>query len=316
MKKVGNWTNNGGCEATGANKTCGPGNQKQKRNCTHGTIVRCTAADMERSITCTEAETKLVDCPKLFGNWTNDGGCMATGANTTCGPGIQKLIRTCTNGTTDKCTPVEMESRVTCSEAGTNLEDCPKVVGSWKNYDECVPFLPNMTCGPGNQTQTRQCFDGTTDKCTPTERKRIIRCDEVGTELDCRKIVGPWKNESGCEALGENKTCGPGNQKQKRTCIVARSLNVTCTKSDRERTISCTDAGTGLPDCPKILGNWTNDGQCMATGDVKTCGPGNQTQKRPCADGTRDKCSDSERQRIISCKEAGQQLPACPSKTS
>ena len=42
----------------------------------------------------------------------------------------------------------------------------------------------------------------------------------------------------------------------------------------------CTEAGTELPDCPKVLGKWENDGYCIASGMNPFCGPGMQTQKR------------------------------------
>ena len=62
---------------------------------------------------------------KLFGVWVNDGACQATGADPTCGPGIQIQNRTCIDGTTDKCTAKDISQTISCSSAGTALPDCP-----------------------------------------------------------------------------------------------------------------------------------------------------------------------------------------------
>jgi hypothetical protein len=88
------------------------------------------------------------------------------------------------------------------------------------------------------------------------------------------KQLGTWTNDGGCEATGADATCGPGNQKQTRTCI--DGVTDKCTVADTDQTISCSDAGTALPDCSveKQLGAWTNVGDCAATGEGKTCGPG------------------------------------------
>ena len=62
---------------------------------------------------------------------------------------------------------------------------------------------------------------------------------------------------------------------------------------------------------PKSLGDWTNDGKCVATGANPKCGPGTQIQTRTCTDGTFDKCTDPDRERTVSCKVAGTELPIC-----
>ena len=65
---------------------------------------------------------------------------------------------------------------------------------------------------------------------------------------------------------------------------------------------------------PKSFGAWSNEGKCTATGDDPECGPGTQIQKRACTDGTVAKCTDSDRQRSVTCAVAGTQLPACKGK--
>ena len=44
-KQLASWSNDGVCEATGDNNSCGPGNQKQTRTCIEGTTDKCTEAD-------------------------------------------------------------------------------------------------------------------------------------------------------------------------------------------------------------------------------------------------------------------------------
>ena len=62
------------------------------------------------------------------------------------------------------------------------------------------------------------------------------------------KQLGNWVNAAACNAIGVNPTCGPGNQLQTRTCVDGTTDK--CTANDRSRTISCSAAGTALPDCP------------------------------------------------------------------
>merc|ERR1712018_337375 len=79
------------------------------------------------------------------------------------------------------------------------------------------------------------------------------------------------------------------------------------------QSIACSEAGTALPACAveKQLGEWTNDGQCKATGDDPTCGPGTQNQTRTCVDGATDLCTDGDKTQTVSCADAGTSLPEC-----
>ena len=177
----------------------------------------------------------------MHGTWTNDGSCVATRVNANCGPGNQRQTRTCTDGTTDKCTePEDTERFISCA-----LTDCIKQHSPWINDTGCVAKGDNPNCGPGNQRQTRTCTDGTTDKCTkPEDKERFIFC----ALPDCIKQHGPWNNDGGCVATGEDPTCGSGNQRQTRTCIDGTTDNCTA-PNDTERNISCKDAQTELPEC-------------------------------------------------------------------
>ena len=60
----------------------------------------------------------------MLGGWTNEGSCQAVGVNPACGPGTQTQVRTCTDGTIDKCIPEEKQRGVTCAVAGTALPPC------------------------------------------------------------------------------------------------------------------------------------------------------------------------------------------------
>ena len=65
----------------------------------------------------------------------------------------------------------------------------------------------------------------------------------------------------------------------------------------------------------KQLGKWSNEGECVATGEDKTCGPGTQTQTRECTDGTIDLCTAEDTSRVVSCTIAKTALPACKAST-
>ena len=68
---------------------------------------------------------------KQLGAWSNDGTCVATGDDASCGPGNQKQTRTCTDGTVDKCTANDnIEQTISCSDAGTGLPECTCKDGS------------------------------------------------------------------------------------------------------------------------------------------------------------------------------------------
>ena len=109
---------------------------------------------------------------KIFGNWENVGPCIATGSDKNCGPGEQFQVRSCIDGTVDKCTKEDRQHKISC-----NLGDCQKIVGTWTNDGGCIPAA--KTCGPssGAQKQMRICIDGTSDKCQSNDREREILCD-------------------------------------------------------------------------------------------------------------------------------------------
>ena len=255
---------------------------------------------------------------KALGEWTNEGGCVGTGEDKSCGPGTQQQVRTCTDGTTDKCTEIDTKQSVVCSEAGTALPACvvEKQLGDWTNDGQCKATGDDPTCGPGTQTQTRTCVDGSTDLCDPITDPitQTVSCADAGTSLpECAaaKQFGDWTNDGDCIATGEDKTCGPGTQSQTRTCT--DGTNDPCNDAEKTQTVSCSEAGTALPACvvEKQLGECINVGECAASGDDKTCGPGTQSQTRTCTDGTNDVCTQEDTAQTISCADAGTALPDC-----
>ena len=113
------------CEATGNRTNCGPGNQKQTRNCYNGTSDLCFVNETYQTIPCKDAGTGLRDCKKTFGDWINATGCITCVDTKDCGPGLQLQTRTCTNGiffsagkpgwVTDECKAEDMKRNISCN---------------------------------------------------------------------------------------------------------------------------------------------------------------------------------------------------------
>ena len=120
-KNLGNWTHYGGCKPLYRNQSCGLGYQFQRRQCLDGADEQCSFADKVKISICTEHE-----CPRILKNWTNNGDCRGDDDEIiTCGDGIQKQIRECIDGTTIKCTGMELERNISCEAAGNELPQCP-----------------------------------------------------------------------------------------------------------------------------------------------------------------------------------------------
>ena len=180
-KSIGEWEDFGECEAVLGNKGCGTGKLKQRRDCTNGDIEKCTKSDTERIIDC-----NLPDCKKELGEWKNEGVCQPKQKGETCGDGIQKQVRSCIDGTTDKCTDADRKRETKCF-----IKDCPKQLGNWENDGKCEVTGKDKTCGPGKQAQKRSCKDGTVDKCSDEDRRRVIPCSLP----DCKKRFEKWEND-------------------------------------------------------------------------------------------------------------------------
>ena len=62
----------------------------------------------------------------------------------------------------------------------------------------------------------------------------------------------------------------------------------------------------------KVVGDvWTHVGGCEGSPDHPECGEGTQAQSRECTDGTNDKCTPEDKERVVSCAVAGTALPKC-----
>ena len=220
-----------------------------------------------------------------------------------CGTGNQRQTRSCVDGTRDKCTTHDLTRNIHCS---TPIQsDCGKTVGEWVNLGTCIAVGLDKSCGPGIQRQTRYCQDGPNHKCSPAITDRSISC----RLKECPKQLGDWSNMTSnvesCVATGPEKSCGPGIQMQNRSCVDGTFDR--CSYSDMYQSVSC-----NKPDCLKKFGPWRNIGQCRPSGSHgKQCGNGNQNQNRTCSDGTRDKCQEIEKQRVITCQSAGTALRKC-----
>ena len=315
VRTFGPWARDGPCIATGSDPSCGPGVQSLKRACFNGTGAEiCNGDDMSKTVTCVEAGSQLRDCPKVFGPWENVGTCLPTDHDKLCGHGMQTQIRQCTDGTgSELCVEDDTIQYVSCKSVGTDLPDCPKILGPWENIGPCKAIWENRTCGPGLQILRRSCINGTGQfVCNDEDKIQQISCEAAGTNLPhCPKKFEPWENVGPCIPAASNSSCGTGTQRQTRKCTDGTGPNI-CTAEDKERSLSCADTGTKLPDCSKIFGIWENIGECIGTEPNKYCGPGIQKQKRDCGNGTGlEICTLSDVSRELPCIEAGTSLPAC-----
>ena len=116
----------------------------------------------------------IIVVQKRFGNWENMEPCIASGSDKNCGPGGQFQVRSCIDGTVDKCIEEDRQHAIPCT-----LPDCPKITGTWSNEGECIASDAENPCGPssGTQKQVRNCTDGSNDKCQSDDRERAIVCD-------------------------------------------------------------------------------------------------------------------------------------------
>ena len=302
-KRLGEWKDGGKCISIGSDPTCGPGVVSQERECNDGTGNEiCVLNDTKRNVSCEDAGKRLQACPKSLGDWRNEGKCIPTTLGLLCGPGKQLQKRSCFDGSgMNTCTDSDVNRKVPCKEAGSDLPECPKTLGKWKQEGECVAFGGEGTCGEGYQNFTRECTDGTgSEICTNQDRHKIVSCKEAGTQLpDCPKILGRWRNAASCDTDTQEKSCGPGSMFQTRDCDDGTTDR--CTRWDKKQYVRC-----NLADCPKKLGNWTTSGNCESIGEYDGCGEGKVSQTRTCVDGTSDKCSTVDTARKVDCT-----LPSC-----
>ena len=116
---------------------------------------------------------------------------------------------------------------------GASNMQSEKEHGLWQNNGSCQSIDNERSCGPGKLMQTRQCIDGTFDKCSIADTEQIVDCNLA----DCEKVLGQWTNETSCMISGQDKSCGTGHQKQVRTCV--NGTVAICNSMDIERRIPC-----------------------------------------------------------------------------
>ena len=120
----------------------------------------------------------IASLEKKVGNWSTDGVCNPLFEDDSCGPGYQVQRRTCSDGAREQCSFEDTERVVSCNE-----HDCPREITEWENIGSCQGIGEDKTCGDGIQHQTRNCKDGTTNKCLDIEVRRTLSCNETGNEL-------------------------------------------------------------------------------------------------------------------------------------
>ena len=121
---IGNWQTVGNCLAEGSNKSCGPGLSQQKRDCTDGTVDKCTEVELIQNVSCKIARNSLPDCEMMVGDWKNSAMCTANIIDKSCGPGTVLLDRHCADGTNDFCSDIETVRNVSCQDFNIRLPEC------------------------------------------------------------------------------------------------------------------------------------------------------------------------------------------------
>jgi hypothetical protein len=185
--------------------------------------------------------------------WSAWGGCSVT-----CGGGNQTQSRNVTTNPANGGTvcPALNNSR------SCNTDGCPVncEVSPWSAWGGC-----SVTCGGGNQTQSRNVSTNPANGGTVCPALNNSRsCNTNGCPVNCE--VSPWSAWGGCSV-----TCGGGSQTQNRI-VTSAPLNggTVCPALSNSR--SCNTNG-----CPVncVVSQWSVWGGCSAT-----CGGGSQTQNR------------------------------------
>jgi len=205
------WSSWGECSVT-----CGGGVQKRTRTCTNpppsGGGPNCIEQNLgpaEEVQACNKGDCSV---PGGYTDWSSWGECSVT-----CGGGVQKRSRTCTNpppsGGGPNC--IEQNLGPAEEEQACNKGDCPVPGGytDWSSWGEC-----SVTCGGGVQTRSRTCTNpppsGGGPNCIeqnlgPAEEEQECNTQDCGEDGNW----SPWGNPGPCD-----KTCGGGTRKRQRTC--------------------------------------------------------------------------------------------------
>ena len=253
-------------EWTECTAECGGGTKSKIRECVETTLRKknlfCTGPG-NASDTCNETP-----CPQ-WTNWSDWSFC-----STTCGGGNRQRARECAH-------PEFRNGRAVCDGPTTeddtcNPDPCPQW-SDWAPWGECT-----ASCGGGTRTSNRGCpadndldstgsQSGSHSACGTGETERTEECNrDVECEVDPEWT--PWSEWSDC-----SKTCGGGQIKRDRKCLVPRGRSLGRTKTcdgPATMTLFC-----NLDPCPPDA-NWGNWGE-WSTCDLP-CGGGERNRKRDC----------------------------------
>jgi len=200
--------------------------------------------------------------------WSNWGTC-----STSCGPGVKKRTRTCTN-------PEPEYGGLTCRErdlgpnmepANCNLGTCPVngVWGPWSMWSACT-----TSCGPGTRERKRSCnspapqFGG--KPCSGSERQ-VGDCSYRPCPVDGNYTE--WTPWTVCD-----KTCGVGLMTRWRACS-----NPAPQFGGRDCSLFGSDTETKtckVKDYCPVDGNWGEWSSWSAC--TKSCGVGVRMRVRSC----------------------------------
>ncbi|XP_061184990.1 SCO-spondin-like [Saccostrea echinata] len=241
--------------------TCGGGSQSRTRSCTKPTPQfggKDCSGDLNHAQDCNDHP-----CPIDGGYtaWTDWEKCSLT-----CGGGLQKRTRTCTN-------PAPQHGGASCSGADSEIQDCNTQncpidggLTDWGKWGTC-----SVSCGGGSQERTRTCTNpepryGGAD-CTG-DLKESQDCNTQNCPIDGGYSV--WSKWDTCSV-----TCGGGSQSRSRTCTnPAPQYGGKSCSGDPKQNRDC-----NTQECPIDGGysKWADWTPCS-----QTCGGGSQERERTC----------------------------------
>ena len=276
LKSVGEWRPQGKCHPNSSGLKCGAGFQVMTRDCTDGTVQKCTTSDRKTNRRCF-----LGDCLKELGEWKDGSLCTPNDNIKKCGEGKKLQTRICTNGTKEMCRSEDTIQYTNC------FLECKKKLGPWIKGD-CISNIGSQNCGDGQQIHRRSCEAGTYEPCLYGEMRKTTTC-YLG---DCLKALGGWKDKGACVPNDITKKCGVGKRIQTRTC--KDGTNTVCRMEETIRHTTC------FVECKKKFGPWIK-GDCVSNLDSRNCGVGQQLQTRTCEAGTNDPCLYTETTKATQC---------------
>ncbi|KAL9969288.1 hypothetical protein ACROYT_G021487 [Oculina patagonica] len=196
--------------------TCGGGVRWHSRTCTNPEPKNqgktCIEQDLGPPKESGECNTQECPVPGGYTDWSEWGECSVT-----CGGGVQKRTRTCTNPPPSGGAPtcIEQDLGPAEEEQDCNTQDCPVPGGytDWSEWGEC-----SVTCGGGVQKRTRTCTNPPPSGGAPTCIEQDLGPAEEEQECntqDCGEDGNwsPWGDPGPCD-----KTCGGGTRERQRTC--------------------------------------------------------------------------------------------------